>query len=169
MASNMDMQKRYWHEMVQVKFSVYYVDQYYGNSVKIDRRLNMFLAIVACGSIAGWAIWNKFALIWACIVALSQVINVLKPYLPYSKRVELLQKYYIDSSLLYAKMEYDWLNVANGSLTENEINDVLFKYVSEEITFPGKYLVDDYLTKNDRCKEKADELTNEYFKKNFWE
>ena len=164
----MDMQKRYWHEMVQTKFTMYYIDFYHENSVKIDRRMNMFLAIVACGSIAGWAVWNQLAIIWACFVALSQVLNAIKPYLPYSKRVEGLLKYNNDIGLLYAKMEYDWLYVSNGKLTEDEINDLLLKYISEIIAFPGKYLVDDYLTKNEKCREKADDLTNNYFIKNFW-
>ena len=164
----MDMQKRYWHEMIQTKFSLFYLDLFYGNSVKMDRRINMFLAITACGSIAGWAIWNQFAVFWACIVALSQVINAIKPYLPFSKRVEVLPKYNSDLGLLYAKMEYDWLNISNGNYTEEEINDMLRDYLSEIITFPGKYLVNDYLSKNEKCKEMADSLTNDYFGKNFW-
>ena len=161
------MQERYWREMIQTKYSEFYIDLYLENSVIMDRRINVLLAIASCGSIASWAIWNQFALIWALIVAASQVVSVIKPYLPYSKRVEDLYNYSSDIKGLYIKMEYDWFYVSNGDFTEEEINETLFKYKTEYNTFTGKHLQKDYLTMNDIIKAKAESFVEEYFKKNY--
>ena len=52
--------------------------------------LNAFLAITSSASIASWAIWSDYAMVWGCIIAISQVVTALKPIFPFSKHVHTL-------------------------------------------------------------------------------
>ena len=163
----MNIQERYWSTMVKAYFSCTYLELYYEQSVKRSRCLNIFLAIVSCGSIAGWAIWNHLSFMWAIIIAISQVFNAIKPYIPYSKRIDDLYKYERELCEVFNKLESEWYGVANGKYTEEEVNTLLIdsKQKSKEIS--NKYLYGDYLPRNEKYRELADKKTEEYFENNF--
>ena len=161
------MQERYWNTMVQAKFSCYYLEMQHESSVKMERSINIFLAIMSCGSIAGWAIWNRFAIIWAILVAFSQVISAILHFLPYSKRAEELFKYCWELNEISRKMEHDWFAVASGDLSEHEINEQIDNTKKETNAISYKYLNRDYLQREPIIKDKADKMTEEYFERNF--
>ncbi len=39
-------------------------------------------------SIAAWEIWQEYQMVWAVIIALSQVITAIKPFLPFRQRLK---------------------------------------------------------------------------------
>ena len=119
------MQEKYWRYMVQIKAWIFYLDLYEESSYKWNRRINVFSAVVSSTSIAAWAIWQQFSLLWSIIIAISQVLNAIKVYWPYNIRLKLIASFMEDLKYLYNKMEYNWLKVSNGELTEEEINDLL--------------------------------------------
>lgn len=110
----MELQERYWKELVQLKFENFYLDEYLNHSYKLDNTINIITAISSSGSIAGWAIWNDLMIVWSIIIAVSQVINAIKPYLPFSKRLKTITSMNADVSALFNKAEYNWFKVANG-------------------------------------------------------
>ncbi len=54
---------------------------------KKNKIINSLLAISSSASIASWAIWNDLAMLWGCIIAVSQVITALKPVFHFGKHV----------------------------------------------------------------------------------
>ena len=163
----MGIQERYWKAMVQAYFSCAYLELYYEQSVKRDRGLNVFLAIVSCGSIAGWAIWNQFAIIWAIAVAASQAINAIKHIIPYSKRIEDIFKYKWELCEISRELEYNWHAVANGQFTADEVNGLIDKAKLATNHAAQKYLDKDCLPRSQRYRRKADDITDDYFQNNF--
>ena len=163
----MNMQERYWYTMVQAKFSCHYLDLHYEKSVQRDRCLNIFLAIMSCGGIAGWAIWNHFAIAWAILVALSQVITAILHFIPYAKRVEELFKYGWELSEISRKMEYNWLAVASGDFSASEVNELIDNAKQETNAVSYKYLNKDCLPRNAKITGKADRMTEVYFERYF--
>ena len=53
---------------------------------------------------------------------LSQVISVINDLLPYKKRIKELSNLEAELSIIYYDVEKNWLSVASGKMTEDEIN-----------------------------------------------
>jgi hypothetical protein len=81
-------QSRYWQEMYDLKSHSFYIEKYHQATEQMDRTINSCLAVASSSSIGAWALWKDYAYIWAFIIAASQVVTTLKPFLPYraSKR-----------------------------------------------------------------------------------
>lgn len=161
------MQEKYWRYMVQIKAWIYYLDIYAEKSYKWDRRINIYGAIASSSSIAAWAIWKDWSYVWAFIIAISQVLTAIKDFLPFGRRLKLLRPFIEDMKLLYIKIEYDWYKVAEGELTEKEINTLLFSYKKEFASIENKYIKEEVLLENSNYKEEADQKNNRYFANNF--
>lgn len=161
------MQEKYWNYMVQIRAWIYYLDIYAEKSYKWDRRIKAYGAIASSSSIAAWAIWRDLSYVWAFIIALSQVLTAIKDYIPFGRRLKLLRSFIEDMNLLYIKIEYDWYKVAQGELTENEINTLLFSYKKEFASIENKHLKEEILLENFEYMKEADEKTNRYFANSF--
>lgn len=85
-------QDRYWKELYQLRVHVNYLEIYMERSERLDKAINIFFAITSSSSICGWAIWNKFSFVWGMIIAISQLINAIKYFLPYRDRMKSLNK-----------------------------------------------------------------------------
>ncbi len=118
-------------------------------------------------SIAAWAIWQQLSFLWSIIIAISQVLNAVKVFLPYNKRLKVIASFMEDLKFLYNKMEYNWLKVSGGELTEEEINDLLYTFKNEYTSIENKNLKEEILLDNENFKREADKKTDIYFQNNF--
>ena len=139
MSSISPWQHRYWKELYQLRVHVNYLEIYMERSEFINRLINIFLAIASSGGIGGWVVWQKYGLIWAGIIAASQVINVIKPYFPYHTRLKTIGKVLPEFENLLTSSEMKWFEVAEGKLTEKEINNLQYKIRSEKTIFYQKH------------------------------
>ena len=130
----MDVQNRYWKMLVQLRFENFYLEKYLDHSRRWERGINIFLAITSAPVIAAWAIWkiwNITEVLWIGLVATSQVINAIRPFLPLSKRVKALSQMIPQLSMLSFEVERDWYFVSQGQLTCDEINKLSYHYLLE--------------------------------------
>ena len=153
--------------MVQIKAWIFYLDVYTENSYRWDRIVNIIVAIASSTSIAAWAIWQKYSFVWSIIIAISQVLTTIKVFLPYSKRLKVLVPFMEDLKFLYNKIEFNWLKVASGDLSENEINELLYSFKDEFTNIENKNLKEETLLENNKFREIADRKTDEYFVNNY--
>ncbi|NCC87287.1 MAG: hypothetical protein EOM05_05400 [Clostridia bacterium] len=160
----MNIQKQYWKFLQQLKFSIFYLNRYSDSSYKWDRKINIFTAIASSSSIAAWVIWTKYAFVWSAIIAVSQVINVIKIYLPFSTRLEIINPFIYDLQTLYSEAEYKWFRVANGELEEDEINEELYQLNIEYNSTQQHYTKTNIFVDNKKFKAIANEQTAEFFK-----
>ena len=86
---------------------------------KYDIALNTVLAISSSASIASWAIWSDLAMLWGCIIAVSQVITALKPVFPFSKHVHTLNTKCYKQEALFLELDSLWYGLKDGSTDEN--------------------------------------------------
>lgn len=161
------MQEKYWKYMVQIKAWIFYLDVYTEDSYKWDRLVNIVVAIASSTSIAAWAIWQKYSFVWSIIIAISQVLTTIKAFLPYSKRLKTLVPFMEDLKFLYNKIEYNWLKIASGDLSEDEINELLYSFKDEFTNIENKNLKEETLLENNNFREIADRKTDAYFANNF--
>lgn len=161
------IQIRYFNFMVQIKFANFYMDHYVEASSKMQKRINIFLALVSSSAIGGWLIWDKYKFLWAIMIALYQVFTIINKYLQYEKRTVLGKKYIDSLNSLFHRMEYQWYDIAEGNFESNEINELLYKYQKEYIQLERKYLTDGVFPFHKKYKKKADEKTAHFFENRY--
>ena len=123
----------------------------------------MFLAITSCGSISVWAVWDKFPMLWALFIALSQFINAIKTYLPYKKRLKILYGFTNEIEALFLVAENRWFNVAEGRLTVEEVHKDHMDIKNKRQALIQKFMVDTILPHNEKFMINAKEQTATYF------
>lgn len=117
----MNTQNRYWDVFATVKRDAVYINRCQGSVESIDRWISIFSAVTSSSAIAGWAIWQQYSFAWGSIIAASQVLNAIKPFLPYKARLKALSNLGPDLDALALTAETDWFKVSTGMLRDDEI------------------------------------------------
>lgn len=155
-------QNQYWNEMYTLKVHIYFLEKKLESAEKADRRLKMLLAITSSSSIGGWAIWQTYSYIWASLIALSQVVTAITPYLPYAKAIKQYSALLSELDSLMVKAEYKWNAIASGRLSDAEVNKARFDIVSIKQKAISKYIGTTIPTCV-KTHTKAESLANDYF------
>lgn len=132
------MREQIWSALNNTKFKGYCLELIVEKFQKRDRNINIFLALTSSGSIATWAIWNKYTLVWASIIAVSQIFNVIKPYFPYFKYVKELNSKTYRIETLNIEFERLWYLIQNNKIDEDDYIEKYFdlkKQLAEVLKF----------------------------------
>ena len=113
------MRTQVWATLNDTKFKGYSLSLLVDQFQRLDRRINIFLAIASSGSIAAWAVWKEHPLVWSSIIAFSQVVTVVKPYFPYFKYVKELNAKCHKIAVLNIELERLWYKIQHKKLTED--------------------------------------------------
>lgn len=119
---HINTQNRYWDVFATIKRDAVYINRCHGSVEAIDRGISMFSAVMASTAIAGWAIWSQYSFGFGLAIAASQVLNAVKPYLPYKARLKALSNLGPDLDALALTAETDWFKVSRGMLRDDEIH-----------------------------------------------
>lgn len=157
-----EWQKRYWKGMVHLQVHIHYLESFQLRYQTILRRIEYFLAITSSASIGGWAIWHQHAVVWAVIIAGSQVLNAIKHILPYSKRLTVIQGVLPELNKLLLDAESRYYAVSNGLLTDEEIHNHTIDTKRNKDHIATR--LDEHALPDDkRLLAKAEERANTYF------
>ncbi|GMM62448.1 hypothetical protein [Novosphingobium pituita] len=115
-------QKQFWYNFATINRNAIYINRYHAKVEIIDRNINIFSALASSSSIAGWLIWKDLWFVWTLIIAASQVLSVIKPYLPYKARLRALSLFGPELDGLALAAEEVWFAVSHGRLTDQEIH-----------------------------------------------
>lgn len=121
--------------MINTRFKTYCLGLLTEKFQRWDRGINIFLALVSSGSIAAWAVWQEEpgVWLWAFLIAASQVVTAIKPYFPYFKYVQILNKKHIQAENLNVEFERLWYENENEILTEKAIAGKFFELKKEMV------------------------------------
>ncbi|MBR3596658.1 MAG: hypothetical protein IKL47_06750 [Clostridia bacterium] len=157
------MKQRYWDKMTQFKFEILLFNEHFSRYVLINRVIIIVLAVLSSGAVGTWAIWKQYDIIWAVIVATTQIISIVNEFLPYKKRIEEIPKLIAELNTIYNKMEEEWYNVDAQKYDDANINKILYKYIANWDKVQNNYLKSDALPDKKRLTLKASELQRNYF------
>jgi hypothetical protein len=160
-------QQRYWNQLKELKVHVIYLHLYAAHSEWWDKAINIFLAITSTSSIAAWAIWQKYQIIWAVIIAGSQVVTAIKPFLPYKQRLKAVSELNDKIQEISLECEKTWFSVAEGELTEKQIHDFFIQLKVKALTAEKKILNNIVLPKNDTMLKAAEKEADSYLQTNY--
>ena len=159
----MKMQELYFDSLTQYKFELFYYEAYFRYAYVLDNAIKIFLAIVTAELIANWAIWEKLAILWAALIAISQVIQVINSYLPYARRVETLGPLHKSLEELYVEMEHDYIDTLITKVDPQALNDRRTKYQKKWDELENTALLKDSIPRKGYLLKKADLAKIQYF------
>ncbi len=149
--------------MKELKTHSFYIQIFAIEQSRNEQWLNIFLAITSSTSIAAWAIWKDYAFIWGIIIALSQVVTAVKPFLPYKKRLDALNQLGDSIAELSLAAERDWYYVAEGKWTEHEIHSKWADLKEKSLAAEKKCLGNLTLPRNTKALQQAENKADLYF------
>ncbi|TBE30862.1 hypothetical protein ELH05_25005 [Rhizobium ruizarguesonis] len=138
----MNTQRYYWETFSTLKRDQIYIGLLQEKLDHIERCLSILSAVSASGAIAGWALWQHIAFVWAIIIALSQVYGAVKNHLPFGARLKALHGLYPELESLALEAERGWFEVSRGTLSEDEIINLASSLKQRKITVTQKHLKD---------------------------
>jgi predicted membrane protein len=160
------MREKIWYYMLDSKFQSLYLDYQVSKYQKYDRNINIFLALASSSSIGAWAIWNEYQIIWAIIIAAAYVVNIIKPYFPYSKYIKELNERALSMQNLHLDYERLWYKFDNDQVNEDIATEKFFDLKSKGIT--NLRLNDDTLVfEDDNIYRVAEVKMKSYVKNNY--
>ena len=165
--SGYTQQEMYWTELVQLKSQSYYLDAYQIECERYDNLLKMFLAVVSSSSIATWAIWQRFGMLWGGIIAVSQVLNAIKSFLPWERRTREIASLGKNLADVLLCAEQNWYAVAAGELTERQIHNLVIDLRRRRNDAENTHLQGHSLPVKDKHRTTAAKRTKEYFRVNY--
>ena len=156
-------QERYWKEMYQLKVHINYLETFILEAENIDRLIKIFSAIASSASIGAWVIWQDYSFVWATIIAVSQVVSAVKPYLPFQDRRNKYSALLHDFEDLFIRMEAQWFEIASGKLDAGEINNARTKIRLQKQKLLKKYLPTSIVPDSPEKLVKAEGISQDYF------
>jgi len=133
-------QQVYWQELVQLKADSFYVRDYRNGLNRWVTGVATIRAIASTGGIAAWLVWKKYAWVWACIVAASQIVDALKGVFPFYKRRGALSRWLRSLNRLFVEAQRDWDAISAGRCTDAQIRKLTHRLRLRKERAEGKYI-----------------------------
>jgi hypothetical protein len=153
----------YWKELVALKALCIYHRVYRDEQAKWNTRLGFVKAIATSSTIAGWAIWQNYAIIWGAIIAASQLIDALKDVFPNARSrkssadlANALETLFIDARIEFEKVSF-------GNVTPEDANVSLRKLQKSRHDAETKYFPEGIVQKLS-LQDEANRQTRIFFK-----
>ncbi|HXJ14561.1 MAG TPA: hypothetical protein VNH19_19970 [Candidatus Limnocylindrales bacterium] len=125
------MRELIWNTLLTAQMNGCYWSRLASRFARREKWIKIFLAITSSGTVAGWTVWNDYAIVWKALSALSAVLAVSLPVLDYSGRVTLLNK--ISSKYAQLRLGYDQLWAQIDVLTPDSFNLMQAELTKKEI------------------------------------
>ena len=102
-------------------------------------------------------------MIWGFVIAASQVVNVIKGFLPFQKRAKDIGSLNIEQEKLALEAESKWFSVFEGELTDENIFNLVTDLKQRKLEASHKHFKDQTLPIKSKFETEAAERTQSYF------
>ena len=145
------------------KHDLIYMDLYYGRSIKIERAIDVALAVISTGALGALFIAKTGQEVFAYILAGAQIVTAARPFLPFSRRIDEIGRGLYVLTQQYNDMESYWDKVNRDKLDNEEINDIYYEQKNKWDKTLWEILKGDDLPVKNRYIKKAAKETQVYF------
>lgn len=156
------IQLHIWKQLYRMKTHAVYLELLLAKTETIDRGIKIFLALVSTGSIASWAVWKDAQFLWGFLIAASQVLNAIRPYLPYKERMKALSALARELDELAIHTEIKWLEVAAGELTDKEMRKLHADMLTKASSAAQKHFPNNSIPNNPALMQLAEATATKY-------
>jgi hypothetical protein len=155
-------QSRYWTLFNQLLAHSRYVQLRFERKEKVSWWLDLCLAVATSASVGAWLVWEQHRVVWATIAAASQVVSLIRKFLPNEHNVKALREGASSFKLLVIECEAQLHSVLEGILTDEETSGFIEQFQKKQHDIEEKMFV----TLSDKtCKKNwalAEEHANDY-------
>jgi hypothetical protein len=156
---------RIWNAFTNVKYKALYAGRCAEYADLSGRVFSIVLALTTAGSIASWWIWQQYAGLWAVIAGGAQVLQIIKPYLPFLGT----EKDHYDSSYRYERLCLDyellWTKYGRGSMNDEAAEQELYKLRVRERDIDERHV--GFCPKTNKLKEETWTKVDAFMRLNF--
>ena len=142
-------QRLYWNKMLDLRTAADYIRLYRNYTGRWVTRVAVVRAVASSVSIAGWAIWHRFAFIWALVIALSQVLDALREVFPMTRRHKVASEYSVALEALFIDAQRDWEGILAGKYSADAVMELLHSLRGAHHTIESKIIREDLPDKDD--------------------
>jgi hypothetical protein len=111
----------YWRQIEQLKGAAVCIRLYRNRLARRVRTVEIIKAVASSGAIAGWFALDSYKLIWGCIIAAAQLLDVLKDVFPFAKLHKQAASLTVALELLLIDAEDEWEKIHIGKIDEEAI------------------------------------------------
>jgi hypothetical protein len=116
-------QDLYFTELFQLAVQCRYMRRYRNVLARRVRQLEILRAVASSGAIATWAVVRSYPMVWATIIAASQLSDVLKDAIPFTGRHKAASGLVVSLDALLIEALNEWESVYGGQFTNEEITE----------------------------------------------
>jgi hypothetical protein len=161
-------QDLYWTELVELKIACEYMRRYRNSLARWVTGFNALRAVASSGAIATWAVVQTYPLLWAGIIAASQVADALKDVFPLTTRQQAANGLVMSLDALFIEALYEWEGVYAGQFNNEEITERRRKLMQLRHDLDVKHFPTGDLPERNDLLELAEQDAITYFKDMFW-
>ena len=161
------MRTQVWNTYQNSIFKAFVIDELISFYQERERWTSITIALASSGSIATWAIWSKYPMVWGGIIALSQIVSFIKPYFPYNKYLSELQEKKNVALKINLDFERLWYKMQHDKITEDEGVDEFF-HIKEQMNKAYNFKEDINAQRRKPIINEATDKTEAYFKINYY-
>lgn len=159
----MDLYTKTWNLIENTKYKEFWIAEKAKEYKKKERNINIFLAVTSASSISSWVIWKEYAFIWASIIAISQLIQVIKPLFPFNSYIQELQNKEVLLGSINLELEKLWYKLQYDKITEKAMEREFFK-IKEKINEALKFRDDIIFEETPSLESKATDKVQTFLK-----
>ncbi len=126
MSNNLNLRRQpdiYWRQMEQLKAASVCIRLYRNRLARWVRGVELVRAVASSGSIAAWAWWKDYPLLWGGIIAGAQVLDATKHVFPFARQHRAASDLTVALELLFIDAQLEWEKIYTGRLPEATIMD----------------------------------------------
>lgn len=126
------IRQQIWSNLVNSKFKCIYLGHLTTRDKQISLGINIFLAIISLSSISAWTIWKILPGLFATLIAASNILMVIKPYLLYEKRIKELNEILIKLEDVQFEYEKLWYQFETNKIDKENASNLFFEIYEKQ-------------------------------------
>lgn len=130
--SIMDARTRYFNCMGDIYYECNYALLLFQKYSFQKRMIEMILAVLSSVSLAAWFFCNEWMLYYAGVIAATQIIGVMLPFLACAKREDAFRQAVFEIQPVQRQMEKNWFRIDREGLDDDEIEKMIEDLKLEE-------------------------------------
>ena len=99
------------NSLTTMKYKERYYEHYFVSATRWDKVIMSICLLASASSIAGWQIWDASPAICAVVLGIAQVVQAIRPILPFSIQISAIKHLLADGSALFVEYENEWLQL----------------------------------------------------------
>lgn len=152
----------YWNELVLIKIVSCYIRRYRDSQNYWINSIGIFKAVVTSTTIAAWAIWKELALVWGILIAISQVLDAVKEFLPQAKHRREASQFVSALEDILVDARHEWHGIFSGDYKPNDIM-ARWKKLAKRLNEAERKYFPDGLPLNEKRQRLAEDEAMHYF------